>query len=73
MYLGWSPLIWIGIIMLIKAVYSLAASISTHFYFDWLGWIDLLTAAVIILNLAIPFYFLVPIAKGVYSIIMVEC
>lgn len=72
MHLGWNPITWLGIIMLIKAIYSIITSIATHFYFDWIGWIDLLTGAVILMDLAIPWFFLVPLAKGVYSLIMIK-
>ena len=71
-YWAWNPVIWIGIAILIKAIYSLATSIGTHFYFDFLGWIDLAAAVIILLNLAIPWFFVIPIAKGIYSAVMIR-
>lgn len=67
-YLGWNPVILVGIAILCKAVYSLATSISTHFYFDFLGWIDLAAAVIILMNLQIPWFFLIMLIKGVASL-----
>jgi hypothetical protein len=71
-YFGWSPIVWIGIAILIKGIYSLATSAAAQFYFDALGWADVAAAVIIFLGLAIPWFFIIPIAKGIYSAVMIR-
>lgn len=71
-YLGWNPVFWIGIAILAKAIYSLATSIGTHFYFDFLGWIDLAAAVIIFMNFSVPWFFLIMLIKGGVSLAMIR-
>ncbi len=71
-YWGWEAVKWVGFLMIGKAIYSLATSAAAQFYFDVIGWIDLAVGIIILLNWHIPWFFLVPIAKGIYSLIMIR-
>ncbi|MBI4017472.1 MAG: hypothetical protein HY366_00835 [Candidatus Aenigmarchaeota archaeon] len=69
---AWFPVQWLHIIgwaVLLKGVYSISVSVWSKFYFDVMGWIDLLTAAILLAGWSIPFFWALPIAKGGWSLI----
>jgi len=60
----------VGVIVLIKGLFSVLGSLMNKFFLDILGWIDLLAGIVLLFNVNIPLIWLAVIIKGVYSIIM---
>jgi uncharacterized membrane protein HdeD (DUF308 family) len=68
--------LWIGIFMLLKGVYSVLTAAGAGFYFDVLGWLDLIAAAslfIVFFGVANEFfvYFgILMILKGIYSFVM---
>lgn len=63
-------LYYVGILMLFKAGYSFAMSIASQFYFDYAGIIDLLAGASLLLAWNIPYFWLFPLIKGIYSFVI---
>ena len=71
-YWAWNPITWLGIIMLIKGGWSIATSATSRFYLDFIGWIDIIAAVMILANLQIEWIFLAPLLKGIYSFVMIR-
>lgn len=71
-YWAWNPIMWIAYLVIGKAIYSLATGVAAGFYFDVLGWLDLAAGLIILLGLGVPYFFLVPLAKAIYSMIMIR-
>lgn len=75
-FAGVSLILLMGIIILIKALYSLGTAFAAGFYFDLLGILDLIAAVFLLLAFyGIFFHFFIYIGimmvvKGFYSIIM---
>ncbi len=59
----------IGLIVLVKGLFSLAGSMSEKYFFDWMGWIDMITGVMLIFSLSVPMFWIIPIVKGVYSLV----
>ena len=59
---------WVGFLVLLKAAYSIVTSIASKFYFDIFGIIDLITAFLMLTAFYVPFFWLLPLLKGIYSI-----
>jgi hypothetical protein len=74
-YAGMAIIGTLAIIALVKGVYSVLAGVAAEFYFDLLGWLDLIVAVLLFLTtLGIHFNWFLWIgifmaAKGVYSIV----
>lgn len=67
---------WIAILILIKSLYSIIASAAVAFYFDVMGWLDIISAVSLFLALAgvvhefFIYFGILMIVKGVYSFAM---
>ena len=59
----------IGLLVLVKGIYSLTTSFTSKYFFDWMGWVDLITGIMLIFGLFVPFFWVLPILKGVYSLL----
>lgn len=57
----------IGIIILIKGLFSVIGGVATKHYLDWMGWIDLIAGLSLIFGFFIPYFWILPILKGTYS------
>ncbi len=55
--------------MMVKGIYSLLTSISSGYYFDWMGAIDLITGILLYFDVFNVFG-LITILKGLYSLIL---
>lgn len=64
-----SILFYLGIIILIKAIFSIAGSFLTKYFLDFMGFIDLVTAILLIFSWNIPWFWILPVSKGAYSLI----
>ncbi|MEM5772307.1 MAG: hypothetical protein QXF15_00470 [Candidatus Aenigmatarchaeota archaeon] len=73
-----NAIIYIGIFIFLKGVYSIICSISSNYFFDWMGIIDLISGIIIftiligyssIIQGIITFFWMFPILKGIYSFI----
>jgi len=62
-------LIYLAIIVLIKGGFSLIGSISQNYWFDWMGVVDIIAGFCLFFNLTIPYFWLLLILKGLYSIL----
>jgi hypothetical protein len=60
----------LGLIALLKGIFSVLGGMMSGFFFDILGWIDLAAGVILLFNLSVPLFWIVVIIKGVYSIIM---
>lgn len=61
---------YIGIIILIKGIFSIAGSFAAKYFFDFMGFIDLVAGVILLLNFSIPWFWLLPMIKGIYSLIV---
>jgi len=61
---------WLAWIVLIKGIFSVGGSAAAGYFFDFMGWIDLVAAVLLFFNLSVPWFWLLPLVKGVYSIFM---
>ncbi len=61
---------YVGILILIKAISSLLGSILAKDWIIFLGLIDLIVALMLLLNFSIPWFWIFPILKGTYSLIV---
>jgi hypothetical protein len=68
---GW--ILILGIVAIVKGIYSVFAGFGAGFYFDVLGWLDLVVGVMLLLvnwNIVFPFFLYVGILlilKGLYS------
>jgi uncharacterized membrane protein HdeD (DUF308 family) len=60
---------YIGIIILIKGVSSVIGSFAAKYFFDFMGFIDLIAGVILLLNLSIPWFWILPMIKGIYSLV----
>ena len=60
----------LGVIVLLKGLFSVLGSLMHKFFLDILGWVDLLAGVVLLFSIDIPLIWLAIIIKGVYSIVM---
>jgi len=60
----------LGTLVLLKGIISIMGSISYKFYFDVLGAIDFIAGFLLIINYPFPLFGILPILKGVYSLII---
>ena len=61
---------WLGIIILLKGISSVVGSIFSKYFFDWMGFIDLIVGILLIFNLSVPWFWILPILKGSYTLIL---
>lgn len=59
---------WLGALILIKGISSVIGGAIEGWWFDVLGWIDLVAAVCLLLGWSIPFLWLALLAKGLWSI-----
>ena len=60
----------VGIIALLKGMWSIISGIASGFWLDVLGFLDLLAGISLILGFSIPYLWAFVILKGVWSMIM---
>jgi len=63
-------LFFLGIIILLKGISSITGGLLAKFFFDFLGWIDLIVGLALIFSWNIPFLWILPILKGTYCLII---
>ncbi len=61
---------YIGVIVLIKGVSSIVGSFAVKYFFDFMGFIDLIAGVILLLNFSIPWFWLLLMIKGIYSLII---
>jgi hypothetical protein len=59
----------IGTLVLVKGIFSLIGSIGTRYYFDWMGWVDLISGIMLIFGIFVHWFWILPVIKGLYSMI----
>lgn len=59
---------YLGIFTAFKGLFSLVSSFAQGFYFEWIGASDLIAGIMFIFGFRIPWFWLIPFLKGVYSI-----
>lgn len=60
---------YIGVIILLKGISSIIGSFAVKYFFDVMGFIDLAAGVILLLNLSVPWFWLLPMIKGIYSLI----
>lgn len=58
---------WLGILVVIKGLASVGGSALGRYFFDWMGWIDIVAGIALLLHWSVPLIWLVLIAKGLWS------
>ena len=58
----------IGSLIIIKGFFSVTGGLLSKYFFDWMGWIDLITGFALLSGMNISWLCVLPILKGVYSI-----
>jgi uncharacterized membrane protein HdeD (DUF308 family) len=61
---------YIGVIILLKGISSIASSFAIKYFFDIMGFIDMIAGVILVFNFSIPWFWLLPMIKGVYSLIV---
>ena len=61
---------YLGILILIKGILSILGSFATKYFFDFMGFIDLIAGVMLIFSFSIPWFWLLPMIKGFYSLIV---
>ena len=61
---------YVGVIILIKGMFSIIGSFAVKYFLDFMGFIDLVVGLMLLFNFSIPFFWILPIIKGVYSLIV---
>ena len=60
---------YLGLIVLIKGISSVVGSFAVGFFFDVMGFIDLAAGIILLLGFSVPWLWILPMIKGVYSLI----
>jgi len=60
----------LGIIVLLKGISSVIGSFGTGFFFDFMGFIDLIAGIMLIFGFSISWFWVLPMVKGIYSLIV---
>jgi len=60
---------YLGIIMLITGIFSIAGGLESK-SFLFIGFIDIIAGLMLLFNFSIPFFWIFPIIKGAYSLIV---
>jgi uncharacterized membrane protein HdeD (DUF308 family) len=61
---------YLGIIILVKGIFSIVGSFAAKYFLDFMGFIDLIVGLMLLFHFSIPFFWILPIIKGVYSLIV---
>jgi len=61
---------YLGIIILLKGISSIIGSFAVKYFFDIMGFIDLIAGLMLIFNLSFPWFWILPILKGLYSFVV---
>ena len=61
---------YLGIIILLKGISSIVGSFASGFFFEFMGAIDLIAGIMLLLNFSIPWFWILPMLKGVYCLIV---
>lgn len=61
---------YLGIIILIKGISSVVGSFASGFFFEIMGIIDLITGILLLLNFNLPWFWLLPILKGIFCLLI---
>ena len=60
---------YLGIIILIKGISSIIGSFAVKYFFDVMGFIDIVAGVILLFNFSIPWFWILPMIKGVYSLV----
>ena len=60
----------LGVLVLLKGIFSVVGSFASGFFFDVMGFIDLIAGIMLIFGFFIPWFWLLPMIKGIYSLIV---
>jgi len=61
---------YLGIIILLKGISSIIGSFVSGFYFEIMGAIDLISGLMLIFGFFVPWFWIIPMLKGIYSLIV---
>lgn len=61
-------LLLIGLVILIKGFYSVTTGLMGGWYFEFMGWIDIVAGILILVHVAWAYMWLIMIVKGIYSV-----
>jgi uncharacterized membrane protein HdeD (DUF308 family) len=61
---------YIGVIILLKGISSIVGSFAVKYFFDVMGFIDVIAGVILLLNFSIPWFWLLLMIKGIYSLIV---
>ncbi len=65
-----SVLFYFGFIVLLKGIFSFASSAMKNYWLDWMGIVDIITGMIILFSFSIPYFYILPISKGFYTILL---
>ncbi len=72
--IGGTLAIVFGLFHFFKGIFSIASSLSVGYFFDWMGWVDLITGLGLFLfseNVFVLSSFgIITLLKGVYSLVL---
>ena len=60
---------YVAVITLLKGIFSFGSSALNNYWLDWMGTVDILTGIVILTGFSIPYFWVLPILKGLYTIL----
>lgn len=60
---------YLGVVILVKGISSIAGSFAAKYFFDFMGFIDVIAGVILLFNFSIPWFWLLPMIKGIYSLI----
>lgn len=61
---------YLGVLVLIKGIFSVIGSFSAKYFLDFMGFIDLIAGIMLIFSFSIPWFWILPMIKGIYSLIV---
>jgi len=61
---------YIGIIILLKGIFSFGTAALNNHWLDWMGAIDIITGISILTGFSFQYLWVLPVMKGVYTILM---
>ncbi len=61
---------YLGILILIKGIFSIIGSFAVKYFFDFMGFIDLIAGIMLLFSFSIPWFWILPMIKGIYSLIV---
>ena len=60
----------IGITVLLKGLSTVAGSFMSKHFLEWMGYIDLITGVILIFNLGLGWFWVLPLLKGIYTLVL---